>query len=169
MICLFFVDHMMNVNYRTSRDFWIDVEGRSYYVFKVKACQDAHIKLCKRARQIKSDTYEVRIGTESNQKTVIIPDPNDSHQVSADTPNVLDCNQYTSFWISWKYDTLYVGRGAYAWEDELLRYQDSTPHTINAALMEFSSGQEGVFSVNKLDGKNLRLIEIDMLQKFDSS
>ena len=146
---------MMNVHTPNAQEYWADVGGRTSMVFKVKACQDATIKLSKRFGLVDGSTYEVRIGAENNQKTIIIPDPESSHQESADTPNVLDCNQYKPFWLAWKYGTLYVGQGSFVWEDELLRYDVPTPHDVQGAMMETLSGTEGVFSVSRLDGKHL--------------
>ena len=142
----------MNVHTPNARDFLVDLTGRTYYVFKVRACQDVHIKLSQRFGLVDVNTYEVRIGTDNNQKTVIIPDPVSSHQESADTPSILSCSTYRYFWVSWRYGTVYVGSGAYVYVGELLRYEDPEPHDVNAAFMETASGQEGIFSVSKLDG-----------------
>ena len=150
---------MIDVHTPNSREFWTDLTGRSYYVFKVKACQEAYVKLAHRLGRTDIDSYEVRIGTESNTKTVIIPDPKNSHQESVDSPDVLHCNEYRPFWISWLYGTLYVGKGTHVWENELISYTDPTPHIINAAWMETAPENEGIFSIQKLDGEYSPIIE----------
>ena len=129
--------------------------GRDYYTFKVKACKDVRIKLSTRFGVTDTNTYEIIVGADNNQKTEIIPDPESSHKESANTADVLDCDTYTPLWVAWRYGTLRVGSSAYVWENELLSYTDSNPSEINAVWMETASDTDGIFSVTDLESEYL--------------
>ncbi len=76
---------------------------RESMTFSVKACSDAHIVMSYVPGLTLYDSYEVALGVSDNHESVIMLGRGGEELVRESTPNLLDCNQDKSFWISWPY------------------------------------------------------------------
>ena len=56
------------------------------------------------------DTYEIDIGTSNNTRTVIRAGARGQGEalVGVSTPDIVDCNEYRVFWMSWANGTIVV-------------------------------------------------------------
>lgn len=93
----------------------------NYISFKVKAPHDAHIALTSTPYESKP-MYEVFFGGWGNTKSVIRKNQEQPDVVQVPTPNIMNANEYKSFWIKWEYGTLSAGiqgdsRPIMAWQD----------------------------------------------------
>ncbi len=57
------------------------------------------------------NAYEVALGIENNQKSIIMRERGGDSIGSTDTPNILNCDEYGLFWISWYYSTRLIKVG----------------------------------------------------------
>jgi len=64
-----------------------------HIILRIKACRDAHILLSE-SLEMGANTYEVALGILSNTMTVIREGPYGANVATADTPGILDCNQF---------------------------------------------------------------------------
>ncbi len=72
----------------------------TYFVFGVRTCMDAHVGLLPPTGSTES-YYEVVIGGYSNSRSDIRRWPDVGIPVHVQTPNILNCDQYRHFWVSW--------------------------------------------------------------------
>ncbi|XP_065219813.1 uncharacterized protein LOC135845271 [Planococcus citri] len=96
----------------------------NYVNFKIKAPHDAHIALTSTPYESKP-MYEVFFGGWKNTKSVIRKDQTQPDVVEVPTPNLLNPNEYKSFWIKWEYGTLSAGvqgdfRPLMSWQDSAM-------------------------------------------------
>ena len=61
---------------------------------------------------------------------------------------VLNCNEFTTFWITWTDEDLRVGSGPFVGSAELMRYKDSTTMpTINTMYVATGWGANGQWTL----------------------
>ena len=149
---------------RLYKKFWVSTTDITGVVFEVLADKNAYIALCAVEGQIDYDAYEIQIGIENNQVTVIYPKLNDAtNQVRASTPNVLDHLQFRAFWISWSYGVIRVGKGGNLHVNELLSYTDPAPHAVGAVGFAAEASIDSHWVITKLIGKKaIIVLQIDM-------
>lgn len=90
---------------------WKTVERRDgFFTFRVRSCQDAHISLA--LNQGEKD-YEVVLGAFKNQKFSVRKYRGGYAQKDVVNQNgVVHCIDFRAFWISWRNNTISVGRGS---------------------------------------------------------
>lgn len=109
----------------------IAVNTRAFF-FEVRACSGARIHLMENPDSLSSSVVVV-IGDDFNTRTTIsIPD---GLSVGANTPNILSCEVFRKFWISWENRQIRVGRGVPY--EEIIVYHDFT-HVVT--LVGLSTG-----------------------------
>ena len=64
------------------------------------------------------------------------------NDASTETPGVLSCNEYRTFWISWLNSYLRVGKGHKYNHHEILKLEEAIPHTVGAISIT-TDGTEG--------------------------
>ena len=112
---------------------WVELKGRRGVVFKVKGCSDAFINLQGIPGVSKSDSYEVLLGSAGNRKSAIRPvDIGSKPKVVADTPGILNCTAFRTFWIRWDGGKIQVGRGSIYGINRFLSWSEPSPMSINA-------------------------------------
>ena len=80
--------------------FWL-VSEIEHITFQVQACAEASIVLSKTPEVTDSNAYEIIIGYYNNAKTIIRTEVgSESRVASADTVDVLSCDEARTFWIS---------------------------------------------------------------------
>lgn len=92
--------------------------------FRVKAPHDAHIALASTPYESKP-MYEVFLGGWKNTKSVIRKNQEQPDVADVPTPNILNTNEYKSFWIKWEYGTISAGvqgdsRPIMSWQDSAM-------------------------------------------------
>ena len=90
---------------------WISVSGHRDFTFDVQACSDVYLALSHIPSNYRTLTYEIVIGASGNTKTAIRTKVNGTNVYETPTPNILNCNQAMSFWITWSKGRIKVGKG----------------------------------------------------------
>jgi len=85
--------------------------SRQFFKFKVRACNDAHITLSSDGSFDADYSYEIVLSGWLNQRSVIRRCHQCDESVSVDTQQLLSCNDYRQFWISWDNGMVSVGIG----------------------------------------------------------
>ena len=87
-----------------------------------------------------------------NSKSVIYPNPDASHPIEVDTPNILECNADRTFWMSWARGELQVGRGSVVHSQVFLAWTGPGPHPVSSVgFLRYDKGAT-VWTLNELDG-----------------
>ena len=96
------------------------------FVFKAKACSDVHVALS--SVHGSSDGMEVVIGGWSNSMSAIRPTKG-GHLTEVTTLDILSCDQFRSFWITWSntYGTYNVGTGEVVDQQIFMSYTEDSP------------------------------------------
>lgn len=120
------------------------LDGKKSTVFKVKACNDAHVALSRTLGMTSMHTYEVVLGAYGNTKSLIRNATQGTEWVSLDTPGILNCTTMLTFWLSWDAGLVKVGRGGVIGSNEFMYWQDPNPYSVHA--LGISSGWGAVAS-----------------------
>ena len=76
---------------------------------------------------------------------------------------VLNCNGYTTFWITWTDNVLKIGLGAIVGSAELMHYSDSNMPAINVMSVATgwgATGQWGIVDCPGIEGSIMKLLLI---------
>lgn len=116
--------------------------GESFQ-FQVKACMDLHIFLTQNPGSVEAYAYQIVLGSDDNQKSSIRKKEPYQHTETFDTPNVLNCESYLDFWLSWTSNIIEMGTGVTTGNNMLFSWRDvSNPYPINVlSLASRHSGQ----------------------------
>ena len=74
--------------------------------------------------------------------------------------HVLNCNSYTTFWITWTDKVLKIGLGDNIGSAELMRYSDNDMPAINVMSVATgwrATGQWGIVDCPGIEGRNMIL------------
>ncbi len=146
--------------FRTSNDG--SYAGHALYLdnhvlhFRVRACRDASIRLVTTDfSDFGRNTYTVVLGGFENARSTIKRDGFTSALVDVETPNILDCAAFRSFWISWINGLLEVGAGPQYSEYNFMAWQMSSTADIHVVSMA-TQGQHGEWEVeqNRRESRN---------------
>ena len=139
-----------NYNYN---QFWLSVSGRWFMVFRVQACNDAHIGLAATAGNSENRLYEVVIGGNGNTQSFIRRTRLSSNEAVAETPDILNCNELRTFWIQWENNHVEVGEGSVLNEGRFINWYDTTdPHVITAMALSTGWGSTGDWQFSYING-----------------
>jgi len=121
-------------------------------VFRVQACQDAHVALSEQFNNIQTRTYEIIIGGNGNQNS-FIRDLGTSNEVKrVDTPGIMDCSHYKAFWVSWSDYLIRVGQGASVGHSSFLDWQDPEQRSFQGLTISTWSGITGSWDISFQEG-----------------
>ena len=130
------------------------VVGQNSLVVRVQACRDAHIALSQLFNNIITGTYEIIIGGYGNMKSFIRDAATYDEHLSVDTPNIMDCTNYKTFWVKWDSDyRLTVGRGAVVGTDTFLDWIDPQQRIFQGVTISTWNDAEGLWDFSFLDGE----------------
>lgn len=118
------------------------VKGTTTIVFEVLASNDAHILLMNDETDIDTNVYEIVIGAGNNTFSAI-RQKRLSDNIASKIHKPLDCNTERQFWVSWGQNTIKVGSGKQAGENEFLSYKDSGFKAVNYAAVSTGWGATG--------------------------
>ncbi|XP_060081901.1 lactoperoxidase-like [Ylistrum balloti] len=128
-------------NYTLLQDHGFPLVQRPYVVFEVKTCNDAYIGLSKAYDQGYEDV-EIVIGTDLNTRSAIRI--NDTDQAFIDLADVVDCDKYTTFFISWADRNIQVFRQTTKGWTKLMTYTYGGPEIpinfIGFSTKRYASG-----------------------------
>jgi len=123
-------------------------------VFQVQACRDAHFALSELFNNIRTRTYEIIIGGNGNQNSFIRDDNTVGEVLRADTPNIMDCDNFKTFWVTWGIDyRIAVGRGARVNVGTFLDYVDIDKRNFQGFTISTYFTIVGNWDFSFLDGK----------------
>ena len=78
--------------------FWISTTTMTSLAFEVRACKDVVIILSEvTGVEYFGYSYVIGIGRENKQSFI----SEGTHTVTIDTPDILSCDVYRQFWVSW--------------------------------------------------------------------
>ena len=72
--------------------------------------------------------------------------------VTANTANILHCNQHRAFWVSWVGGGVLVGRGAVIGQEVLLNWDSPTGYPITTVGFSTRESEAAQWDVSFLDG-----------------
>ena len=131
---------------------FVSTTGQSSIVFEVKACNDGHLELCRAPWVEFIDCYEVVLGGANNQKSFIRDRRLGPNRAVANTPNILDCKRYKTFWVSWIADQIAVGKGGAIGVNRFMSWEDSRAHPVNVVSFATGWGSSGRWRMRFLKG-----------------
>lgn len=139
-------------NERAFEDIWLTVTGRTNAVFSVKACTDAHVALSEIPGLFTTNTYEIIIGGYGNAESKIRLG-RDTELKSESTPQILNCNDFRYFWVSWAGGVIEMGSGLYVGQSQVIRYVNPNPFLINGLSLSTLEVTDGVWRIDNVGGK----------------
>ena len=126
-----------------------------FIVFRVRACHSATVRL-----GIGSDwKYELQLGIRNNQQSAICElktgDVAGNVTVASETPLVLDCTAYRTFWASWYGGVIHVGRGDTPETHRFLHLLGVQQAGFDSVALATSQGIDGDWEVDELQGTHI--------------
>ena len=131
------------------RDIWLAfTQYEKSLTVDIRSCAEAHLHLL--SFYTDPQSYEVVIGAESNTKTSLYRETSTSVIHSENTPDVLDCLESRTFWISWENGHIDVREESLA-GNSLLTWTDTNPLEVHMMALSSGPGSEGaewIYSIN---------------------
>ncbi|CAH1788307.1 unnamed protein product, partial [Owenia fusiformis] len=126
----------------------IDVRGKSFFAFSVKACNDAHLELQLTPGNTRTNNYEIMIhGYKYNPKSGIRDNLGTMYAYESAKVLVngkrLSCDEMRPFWVSWAGGNIEVGTGNVYGCGIFMSWKDPAPHAVNAINVMTGWGAEG--------------------------
>ena len=124
-------------------------------VFRVRACHSATVRL-----GIGSDwKYELQLGIRNNQQSAICElktgDVAGNVTIASETPLVLDCTAYRTFWASWYGGVIHVGRGDTPETHRFMHLLGVQQAGFDTVALATSQGSDGDWEVDELQGTHI--------------
>ena len=127
--------------------------GQNWIVFQVQACSDAHVALSELFNNVKTKTYEIIIGGNANKNSFIRDYDTFGEMQRVDTVDILDCNNYRTFWVKWGIeDRIVVGRGALLDIDSFLDWTDPEQRHFQGLTISTYYSHVGYWDFSFLEG-----------------
>ena len=126
---------------------WTGVVGKTYFLFEVQACSDAHLAMAAIPHNSQTVSYEIVIGANANGFSLIrlgrqLPDI-----VRKSTPGILDCGSSRAFWVSWRSGRIAVGRGSSVGSDQFMELNVNKSHSVNNIGVSTGFGSNGTWKI----------------------
>ncbi|CAH1794507.1 unnamed protein product [Owenia fusiformis] len=137
---------------------WITTYGLNQIVFEIEACSDAHIQLPLDPTNTAVDVYEVVLGGWANTQSAIRDRKMGELKTQAATPNILNCDEFRKFWISWKGGLIQVGTGSLYGINRIMSWQDPAPHLVNAVSVATGFGHEAIWRLPVFPGRETHIM-----------
>jgi hypothetical protein len=117
------------------------------------ACRDAHVALTQQFDNLQSPTYEIIIGGNGNKNSFIRDGNTFEEFYRVDSVDVLNCNEYRTFWVRWNVDSrLAVGRGAIVNKNQFMDWPDPQKRTFAGLTISTYYEQPGYWDFSFIDG-----------------
>ncbi|CAD5116870.1 DgyrCDS5711 [Dimorphilus gyrociliatus] len=154
--------------YRDLQRIRLRLNNRHTFVFKVKACSEAHIYLFEYFPG--GPLYEVHLGLGVQDNTWSFLDVykregsaiTEQTKKDVNSPGIIDCSDYRTFWISWRHEEFAVGQGPIRNEQLLMtttlpRYPKDYRFEVVEAVLTTMYGNTGLWQVQEGMAHSLRL------------
>ncbi|XP_033724549.1 C3 and PZP-like alpha-2-macroglobulin domain-containing protein 8 [Pecten maximus] len=115
----------------------------AHFTFQVKACRDAFVGLFNTSGE--PYTYRIVLGGWENVKSRL--KTWSSYSVYNFESNIVDCNVYKSFWVSWRNNVISAGRGNSFNVGTLLSLTDQHPNQIRYVGISTGFGTSGEWKI----------------------
>ncbi|CAH1798441.1 unnamed protein product [Owenia fusiformis] len=123
----------------------INVTGKNFIKFNVKACHDAHVILQQKNGNTNDKGYDVLLhGRKLNPQSGIRNTQLTKFEISY-KGSTLSCSEMRPFWVSWANGNIQVGRGHVYGEDFLMGWQDPIPNDIDEINFITDNGANGTW------------------------
>lgn len=113
-------------------NFYSIISEGTQFEFALQACEEAYVILSSHPGEAESTSYEIRIGSDANQKCSIRktgPNATETHEFS--TQDVLDCEWYRHFVVEWASGNFKLYEKDFT-EKLLVDWSDGNPYQVNA-------------------------------------
>ena len=127
------------------RQMWYTLIGHRSFSFKVRAPSDVKVALATVPNLPSVLAYEITIGADSNTMTTIAKKGGGSH--FEQTPDILEPDSGSEFWISWGDGAVRVGKGATVNENQVIQMDDPEPYEVNAVSISTTYLVEGDWEI----------------------
>lgn len=126
----------------------VPVSRKNHVTFRIMASAEAHVALSHVYGDTDRRTYEIVLGGWNNTKSAIRYGGRGPIEVEANTPGLLNAEDFQAFWIMWSDDrgSLEVGRGMTRGLNCILRWPKIPPakqHSINLMSVSTGPGSQG--------------------------
>lgn len=130
------------------------ITGQNSVVFQVMACRDAHVALTQQFNNLQSPTYEIILGGNGNRNSFIRDGNTFEEFYRIDSPDVLNCNAYRTFWVKWNVDSkITVGRGAIVGVNQFMEWLDPQRRPFSGLTISTYYDQPGLWDFSFVDGR----------------
>ncbi|XP_067665108.1 protocadherin gamma-A12-like [Haliotis asinina] len=135
-----------NVNYFLN-DLGVKVTGNSLLTFKVKACQDAIMRLAE-TKDLAGNYYDVVLGAGSNTWSGIRDRCSACTATKMHLGSILDCASYKELWVAWNGNGIVtVGTGSDVSTNVILTLSDPFPFEIHYITVSSYYGVTGEWTI----------------------
>ena len=110
---------------------WINIFDKYYFLFKVRACTNAHIDLSSNPQLVDGFEYDIGFGT-TDSNDISVTNVRTNNIVSSQKSNIVSCDAFRYFWIAWTSQMLHIGEGQIIREKQILLYAE-----VNNTLTPF--------------------------------
>ena len=116
--------------------------------FQLKSCREAAVLLSTAEDLVSPNFYEFFLGG-ANNSVIFLTKNHGSDDANARSPNLLDCKQMTSLWLSWENGRIKAGTGSVVDQNVLLDWTDARPFDIKGIgiMSAYGSSGEWIFTV----------------------
>jgi len=126
--------------------------GQSSIVVRIQSCRDGHIAFSEVFNNVQTRTYEVIIGGNGNQNSFIRDRDSYNEVQRVDTPGIMDCNNYKTFWVSWENYRIVVGQGALIGQSSFLDWVDPEQRVFLGLTISTWDGSQGWWDFSYFEG-----------------
>ncbi|XP_052059521.1 uncharacterized protein 5-like [Mytilus californianus] len=133
----------------------LDLGGMTSLMYEVKACKDAFVLLSNSdVKNSSKPLYEIQFGNSFNKKSRILYRINDSLDVGSrymqyiNSLNILNCNMYLPFWISWAGGKISYGTGLVVDENMLDSWISTNQFAVKGIEVYTSFSETGDWKIH---------------------
>ena len=83
--------------------------------------------------------------------------------MTVQTPDILDCQEFKKFWLSWEEGLIRLGHGLATGVDSIIQWQDPNPYIIKGVAISTGYGATGKWDFSQIEGRSNPLMWDDEL------
>ena len=129
------------------------VTQRTSLVFSVQACAHASMALSELPGMRDVNAYQVILGADTGLPASTLELWRDKTRVRALTvPQIVQCNVRKMMWVSWRGDSIQIGKGPLVGNNLLLTWQDPQPISISVVALARNMNHPAEWIFEELTG-----------------
>lgn len=133
---------------------WIQPRNR-HLTFKIRSCDNGHILLSNSLLDVTENAaYEIVLGGYNNTFSDIRRGAHGPIVASANTPNIMNCDEFLPFWVKWENKVLIVGSGLLG-SNVIMEYNDRAMSDDLLATVTSWESAPAEFHFLESEGKNI--------------